>query len=42
MRYVFYAFIMAAMVLVWANTSPRGKSIKRHLTEHPTDPRWSH
>lgn len=42
MRYVLFAFLMAGAVMVWANTSERGKSVKRHLSEHPTDPRWSH
>ena len=42
MRYVFYALAMAALGLIWINTSERGQSIKRHLTAHPIDPRWSH
>ncbi|HOB13476.1 MAG TPA: hypothetical protein PK680_06610 [Novosphingobium sp.] len=41
MRYVFLAFAMAAAVMVWANVSEKGRSVKRHLSEHPTDARWS-
>jgi hypothetical protein len=42
MRYVFYAFVMAAAAMVWVQTSDKGRSVKRHLSEHPVDPRWSH
>jgi hypothetical protein len=42
MRYVLYAFAFAAMVMVWANTSPKGQSVKRQLTTHPVDPNWAH
>lgn len=42
MRYVFYVFAIAGMVMVWANTSDKGRSVKRQLTSHPADPNWSH
>lgn len=42
MRYVFYAFVFVAAVMVWAQTSEKGRSVKRLLSEHPTDPAWSH
>jgi hypothetical protein len=42
MRYVFYAFAFAAAAMVWVQTSERGRTVKRHLSEHPVDPRWSH
>ncbi len=42
MRYVFYAFAIAVAAMVWVQTSEKGRSVKRHLTEHPVDPRWSH
>lgn len=41
MRYVFYAFAIAATVFVWSQTSDQGRSMSRHLSEHPVDPRWS-
>lgn len=42
MRYVIYAFAFVVGVMVWVQTSEKGRSVKRHLTEHPVDPRWSH
>jgi hypothetical protein len=42
MRYVLYAFAIVAAVFVWSQTSDRGRSVSRQLTEHPIDPRWSH
>jgi hypothetical protein len=42
MRYVIYAFAFAAAVMVWVQTSEKGRTVKRHLSEHPVDPRWSH
>ncbi len=42
MRYVIYAFAFAVAVMVWAQTSEKGRTMKRHLSEHPVDPRWSH
>lgn len=42
MRYVIYAFAFAVAVMVWAQTSEKGRTMKRHLSERPVDPRWSH
>ncbi len=42
MRYVIYAFAFAVAVMVWAQTSETGRTMKRHMSEHPVDPRWSH
>jgi hypothetical protein len=42
MRYVFYAFAMLGVALMWANSSDKGRSVKRQLTSHPVDPTWSH
>ncbi len=42
MRYVIYAFAIAVAAMVWVQTSEKGRTVKRHLTDHPVDPRWSH
>lgn len=42
MRYVFYAFVCAAAALVWSQTTERGRSVSRQLSDHPVDARWSH
>ena len=42
MRYVFYAFAIAAAVTVWVQTSDKGRSVKRHFSERPAAPDWSH
>ncbi len=42
MRYVLYAFACAAAVMVWTQTTDKGRSVTRHLSEHPIDARWSH
>lgn len=42
MRYILYAFAIAAAAMVWVQTSEKGRSVKRHLTDHPVDARWSH
>lgn len=42
MRYVFYAFAFVGAILVWAQTTDKGRSVTRHLGEHPVDARWSH
>ncbi len=39
MRYVFYAFALAAVGLFWMNTSPDGKRFKSHLTANH-EPEW--
>lgn len=41
MRYVLYAFAIAAAVMVWTQTTEKGRSVKRQLSNHPTDERWS-
>jgi hypothetical protein len=42
MRYVFYAFVSVATVLVWVQNTEKGHHVKRVLSERPVDASWSH
>ena len=42
MRYVFFAFLLAAAAALWTQNTEKGRSVMRHLSDHPVDPRWSH